>query len=182
MTTKEHIVTKLAAQRERIERWYAGLNAAELARPVTPSEVDPGNMWTSQDHLAHVLGTERFFQGAIKRALAGADDPLGFYTATGTDDSEPRRALVNQTNERSVLKYRSETAEAIFGRLDETRAATLALLNALDDAQLAQTVPHSPFGDATVGALFLVVAGHGQMHMDWLAKAAEATASDKAES
>lgn len=173
MTTREEITKELAAQRERIERWYHTLSAEELTRPLTPSEVEDGHMWSAKDHLAHVLGTERFFQGAVKRALAGADDPCGFYTATGSDESEPRRALINTANEQAAAKYRDEPAETIFGRFDGTRAATLALLDSIDDARLAETVPHSPFGDHTIGALFLTVAFHGGMHMDWLAKATE---------
>ncbi len=173
MITRDQITTDLAAQRERIERWYHNLSAEQLTQPLTPSEVEDGQMWTAKDHLAHVLGTERFFQGAIKRAIAGAEDPCGFYTATGTDESGARRTLINQANEQAVAKYRGEPAETIFWRFEGIRAATLDLLASITDAQLGETVPHSPFGDHTIGALFLTIAGHGGMHMDWLAKAAE---------
>lgn len=173
MTTREEITKELAAQRERIERWYHTLSAEDLTHPLTPSEVEDGQMWSAKDHLAHVLGTERFFQGVVKRAIAGAEDPCGFYTATGSDEPEPRRALINRSNEQAAAKYRDEPAESIFGRFEGTRAATLDLLASIDDARLGQTVPHSPFGDHSIGALFHTIAGHGGMHMDWLAKATE---------
>lgn len=171
MSVREEIVAALAEQRQRIETWYRRLSAEELTRPVTTSEVEGGEMWAAKDHLAHLLGTERFFQGALKRMAAGAEDPLGFYTAIGSDDRAATRKLINESNERSAAKYRGEPAEAIFGRFDETRAATLALLASFDDNHLQQQVPHSHFGDGTVAALFQTIAGHGHMHMDWLANA-----------
>jgi hypothetical protein len=173
MPTRDEITVALAAQRERIERWFRALSEADLLRPVTASEIEGGAMWTPKDHWAHLVGTERFFQGAIKRALGGAEDPVGFYTQTGSDDAQARRNLINQANERSANKYRDESAEALIGRLGETRQATLALLGGLDDAQLAQHLAHSPFGDGTLSALFMTIAQHSGQHMEWL-KAATA--------
>jgi hypothetical protein len=168
MPTRDEITAALAAQRERIESWFRALTDAEILRPVTASEVEGGEMWTPKDHLAHVIGTERFFQGAIRRALGGAEDALGFYTQTGSDDAQARRNLINQANDRSHTKYRDESAEALFRRLGETRQATLALLDGADDTQLAQFVAHSPFGDGTLSGLFMTIAQHGGQHLGWL--------------
>lgn len=176
MPTCEEITAALAAQRERIETWFGALSDEQMRRPMTNSEIESGAMWSAKDHLAHVLGTERFFQGAIKRALAGAEDPLGFYTHLGTDDRTALRAMLNQANEQAVQKYRLESSEAILGRLDETRQVTLALLDTFDDARLAQPIPHSPFGDGTYGALFMTIALHGKMHIKWLDEASAGAA------
>ncbi len=171
MATRDEITTALAAQRERVERWFRALSEDELLRPVTASEAQEGAMWTPKDHLAHLVGTERFFQGAIKRAIGGAEDPLGFYTQTGSDEEQARRNLINQANEQAANKYRAEAAETLFRRLDETRQATLTLLASLDDSQLAQFIAHSPFGDGTLSALFMTIAGHASMHLKWLSEA-----------
>lgn len=168
MPTRDEISVALATQRKAIEGWFGALSDEEMRRPVTASEVEGGEMWAPKDHLAHVLGSERFFQGAIRRALGGADDPLGFYTHLGSDDRIALRAMLNQANEQSAQKYRQESAESIMGRLDETRRATLALLDTFDDARLAQAIPHSPFGDGTYGDLFMTIAHHGKMHIKWL--------------
>ncbi|MDE3230906.1 MAG: DinB family protein [Chloroflexota bacterium] len=170
MSTQEEIVAALADQRRHIEGWFAALPAGEERRPLTASEVADGGMWSPKDHLAHVLGVERFFQGAIKRMLGGAEDPLGFFTATSSDDPAAHFALINQANERSANKYRDETVAGLLGRFDETRQATLALLATLDESQLAQTVPHSPYDydDTTLGGLFRLIASHGHQHLGWL--------------
>ncbi|HEX5570612.1 MAG TPA: DinB family protein, partial [Ktedonobacterales bacterium] len=41
-------------------------------------------------------------------------------------------------------------------------------LAGVSDAQLAQPVPHSPFGDHSLGALFLTIAQHAAQHLGWL--------------
>ncbi|HEX8732354.1 MAG TPA: DinB family protein [Ktedonobacterales bacterium] len=164
----ERITAALADQRRHVEGWFAALPAGEESRPLTASEVASGGMWSPKDHLAHVLGVERFFQGAIKRMLGGAEDPLGFFTATGSDDPADHFAMINQANERSANKYRDETVAGLLGRFDEMRQATLALLATLDEAQLAQTVPHSPYDDTSLGGLFRLIASHGHQHLSWL--------------
>jgi hypothetical protein len=171
MPTRDEITTALTEQRERIESWFHTLSEADMRRQMTESEIEGGERWTPKDHLAHVIGSERFFQGAIKRAIGEAEDPLGFYTQAGTDDPDAIRNLINQSNERATARFRETTSEALFARLDETRQATLALLASLDDAQLAQTIAHSHFGDSTIGALFMTVAQHGRMHLKWLKNA-----------
>ncbi len=171
MPTRDEITTALATQRERVERWFQALPDEEMQRPLTKSEVEGGAMWTPKDHLAHIVGTERYFQGVIRRALAGAEDPCGFYTATGKDGDEARLAVANPANEQARAKYNDQPAEDILGRIGGTRQATLELLAGVDDAQLTQPVPHSPFGDGTLGALFMTVALHSRQHLGWLDQA-----------
>lgn len=169
MPTRDEIIAALMAQRQPVEEWFQALPDAEMEREATESEVAGAAMWTPKDHLAHVLGGERFFQGVIKRALEGADDPLGFYTHTGSDDPAAHNDLINQANERGALRYRAEPTEALLARFAETRQATLALLDTLDDARLAQPVAHSPYGaDTTIGSLFAIIASHGVRHIRWL--------------
>jgi len=172
MSTREEIITTLAAQREHVEQWFRALPTAELERPLTASEVEGGEMWTAKDHLAHAVGAERFFHGAINRAVSGAEDPVGFYTQAGSDDPAAQRNVVNQLNERGASRFRDMSAVALFSRMGETREATLALLATLDDARLAQPVAHSPFGDGTIGSLFLQIALHFEQHLTWLDAAA----------
>lgn len=180
MPTREEIIAALAAQREHVEQWLRALPEAELLHPLTASEVEGGEMWTAKDHLAHAVGAERFFQGVINRAISGAEDPVGFYTQAGSDDPAAQRSVVNQLNERGASRFRDTSAAALFSRMGETREATLALLATLDDAQLAQPVAHSPFGDGTIGALFLQIARHFGQHMTWLdAAIAERDAQSK---
>ena len=105
MPTRDEITTALATQRERVERWFRSLPDDEMPRPLTASEVEGGAMWSPKDHLAHIVGTERYFQGAIRRALEGAEDPCGFYTRTGRDDDSARLEVANPANEQARAKY-----------------------------------------------------------------------------
>lgn len=171
MPTRDEITTALATQRAQLEHWFQALPDEEMQRPLTKSEVEGGAMWTPKDHLAHVVGTERWFQGVIRRALEGAADPLGFYTVTGKDGDAARLSVANPSNEQARAKYTDQTAEAILGRIDGTRQTTLDLLAGVDDAQLTQPVPHSSFGDGTLGALFMTVALHSRQHLGWLDQA-----------
>ena len=169
--TREELIATLTEQRERLERWIAARTPEEIERPVTPSEVEGGEMWRVKDHLAHAVGVERYLQGVVKRTLAGAEDPAGFYTQVGSLEREAVMRAINQANERSYAKYRDESLASLLTKLGETRQATLALLASLSDEQLAEVSPHSPFGRGTVRDLFRQMARHDRQHVDWLTEA-----------
>lgn len=169
--TREELIATLTEQRERLERWIAARTPEEIERPVTPSEVEGGEMWRVKDHLAHAVGVERYLQGVVKRTLAGAEDPAGFYTQVGSLEREAVMRAINQANERSYAKYRDEPLASLLAKLGETRQATLALLASLSDEQLAAVSPHSPFGRGTVRDLFRQMAKHDGQHVDWLTEA-----------
>src|SRR5579859_4980939 len=163
--TREELIATLTEQRERLERWIAARTPEEIERPVTPSEVEGGEMWRVKDHLAHAVGVERYLQGVVKRTLAGAGDPAGFYTQVGSLEREAVMRAINQANERSYAKYRDEPLASLLAKLGETRQATLALLASLSDEQLAAVSPHSPFGRGTVRDLFRQMAKHDGQHV-----------------
>lgn len=169
--TREQLLAALTEQRDRLNAWFAARTPEEMERPVTPSEVEGGEMWRLKDHLAHALGVERYLQGVVKRTLAGAEDPAGFYTSIGSLDREALMRAINLANERSYAKYRDEPVDTLLARLAETRQATLALLSELSDEQLAQESPHSPFGRGTVRDLFRQMARHDGQHVDWVTEA-----------
>jgi hypothetical protein len=169
--TRQELIAALAAQRERLERWFVARTPEELERPLTPSEVEGGETWRARDHLAHAVGVERYLQGVIKRTLAGAEDPAGFYTQIGSLESEPLQRVINQANQRSFAKYRDEPVAPLLAKLAENRRETLALLESLSDEQLDQASPHSPFGLGTVRDLFWQMARHDGQHVDWLTEA-----------
>jgi hypothetical protein len=169
--TREELIAALTMQRERLERWFAARTPEELDRPVTPSEVEGGEMWRAKDHLAHALGVERYLQGVVKRTLAGVEDPAGFYTQVGSLEREAVMRAINQANERAFAKYRDEPAAALLAKLGETRGETLALLASLSDERLDQVSPHSPFGRGRIRDLFRQMARHDGQHVDWLTEA-----------
>ncbi len=171
--TREELIAALTEQRERLERWFAARTPEDLERPLTPSEVEGGEMWRAKDHLAHALGVERYFQGVVKRTLAGEEDPAGFYTRVGSLDRDAVARMVNQSNERAIAKYHDEPAATLLEKLGETRRETLALLASLSDERLDLVSPHSPYGQGRVRDLFRQIARHDGQHVDWLTAALE---------
>lgn len=172
MTRRAEIIANLDAQRRRIEAWFRALSPEALLQPVTASEIPGETAWTPKDHLAHVIGVERYFHGVVRRALEGAEDPAGLFTQVGSDtDRGAIMAVINQSNARAARKYRDDPADALFARLDQARATTLALLERVSDEQLTQSAPHSPFGDGTIGGLFLQIGSHDAQHLGWLTEA-----------
>ncbi len=169
--SREELLAALVEQRERLKRWIAARTPEELERPLTPSEAPGGEMWRAKDHLAHAVGVERYLQGVVKRTLAGAEDPAGFYTQAGSLTDESVARVANASNERAIAKYRDEPVAALLEKLAETRRATLELLASLSDEQLDQVSPHSPFPPETARGLFLQMARHDGQHVDWLTEA-----------
>lgn len=169
--TRQELLEALSAQYERLTQWFAARSPEELERPLTPSEIEGGEMWRAKDHLAHVLGTERYLRGVAQRTLAGAEDPAGFFSRLGSIEREPLMRAINEANERAHAKYHEEVVDALLTRLGETRQETLALLESLSDEQLDQESPHSPFGHGTVRDLFRQIARHQRQHADWLGAA-----------
>ncbi len=169
------LIAALTEQRNRMARWVAAERSEELARPLTPSEVEGSRMWQAKEHLAHAVGVETYLQSAVQRTLAGEEDATGFATRVGALERvslmETINEAINEASERTFATYREVPLERLVERLKETQQATLELLESLSDAQLARVAPHSPFGQGTVGELFLEMARQEGQHVDWLTEA-----------
>lgn len=169
--TRDELIAALTEQRARLEAWFAARAPEDLERPLTASEVEGAPQWAARDHLAHALGVERYLTGVVRRTLAGADDPAGIYTHTGSMERDAVMRAINASNQAAVSKYHDQPVDALLAKLRETRPATLELLSSLTDEQLDQASPHSPFGRGTVRDLFRQIARHDGQHVDWLTEA-----------
>ena len=168
MATHVEIRRQLVEARERLLAFYAALSPEELARICTQSEVEGAAPWTASDHLAHINSTERALMKMVTRSMEGADDPVGFGVFHG--DRAKIMETINSRNEISVTRHRGDPLDLLLTTLATTRADTLALLDRVTDEQLAVYLASSQWGDKTVGALFLTVAGHDDMHRAWVQK------------
>jgi hypothetical protein len=173
--TRDELIARLTERRERLEQWFISRTADELERPLTPSEVEGGAMWRAKDHLAHAAGTERYLMGVVRRTLAGAEDPAGFFTRLGSLDADTVMRAINESNQSAYAKYHDEPTASLLERMRETRQTTMALLTSLSEEQLDQPSPHSPFGHGSVRDLFRQLAHHDKLHLDWLAGALDQT-------
>ncbi len=149
---------------------YAAMSLEELVQGVTASEHDPSTMWSAQDHLAHLAGIERSFNGMIRRHFAGDPNPVGLLTDAG---GQPRTrdqimVAVHEMTEAWVREHRGTSLSEVVAMGQAGRAETLALLSELTDAQLEEKLPGAPWADGTVGGVLATNAGHGRMHWAWI--------------
>ena len=150
---------------------FAALSPDDLTRGVTPSEHDPNSRWSPKDHLAHLTGIERNFNGMIRRHVAGDANPVGLLKdANGKPRTrEEIMVQVHTMNEAWVLDYRPKSLSEVVALGQGARAETLALLSELTDAQLAEKLPGAPWADGTIGGVLATNAAHGRMHWGWIA-------------
>ena len=162
---------------------FAALSADDLTRDATPSEHDASTSWSAKDHLAHLIGIERSFNGMIRRSLEGDADPVGLRT--NPDGSSRSRddvmAAVHGANEEWVSERRSRSLSELVAEGEQARSETLALLAELSDEQLQQKLPGAPWADGTIGAVLSVNAGHGRQHWSWLSKGLGISADERPE-
>src|SRR5438445_1760598 len=89
---------------------YVAMSSDELVQGVTASEHEPSTMWNAQDHLAHLAGIEKNFNGMIRRHFAGDPNPVGLLTDA---DGQPRTrdqimASVHEMTEAWIREHRAK--------------------------------------------------------------------------
>ncbi|MCC7366739.1 MAG: DinB family protein [Dehalococcoidia bacterium] len=164
------IEAKLNRDRAWLVETYAALDPTQLTAPATPSEHEPGIIWTALDHLAHLSGIELNFVAMVRRHIAGDANPVALMTDdTGAPRSrESLMAHVHAMTEDWARRHRGKSLSEVLALGQHARAQTLQLLSELTDAQLAETLPGAPWADGTVGAILAVHADHGRMHYRWV--------------
>jgi len=166
MPTRDEITAKLEKERTKLVDRFRGLDADDLTRPCTESEVDGASMWAAKDHLAHLAMIERAFQGMIRRTIEkSSDNPVGFDFKAGRDAAIAR---VHQGNQDNVEEHRSDDLEILLKDLDAARTDTRKLLDSLTDEQLTEPVPGAPWLDGTIGGVILTNAYHEAQHWAWV--------------
>ncbi len=126
--------------------------------------------WTVRQMLGHLTAAEISMNGLIARALAAARDGQPFSTLVPTG-SDGRPFDLDFWNSRQVAKRASQPASALRLELTETRAQTLRTLKAHTAAELATPAWHPALGDATVEAIYRIMAIHMRDHTRAVKKA-----------
>ena len=162
--TRDEIIEKLRKERLRLEERYRSLPAEDVTRACTESQTPGEAPWSAKDHVAHLAMIERAFQGMIRRAVEGAENPVGFG-GSSRDDIMTR---VHRGNQDNVDAHRDDDLDTLFADLDAARAETLALLESLTDEQLASPLPGAPWNDGTIGGVILTNAHHAMQHWQWV--------------
>jgi hypothetical protein len=164
------IESQLNRDRVWLIETYAMLPDELLTTGVTPSEHDPGTLWSPKDHLAHLAGIEHNFVRMIRKHVDGDPNPVGLRNnADGTARTmEQIMATVHEMTESWVLQHRAKSLADVIALGQQARSATLALLAGLTDEQLAEKLPGAPWADGTFGGVIATNAAHGRMHWAWV--------------
>ncbi len=167
---RSEIEIKLNRDRAWLLETIASMPDGEISRGATPSEHDPSTLWCVKDHLAHLAGIERAFNGMIERHVAGDANPVGLVNnEDGTRRPlEQIMATVHRMNEEWVGEHRGKSLREVIAVGQAVRAETLALMASLSDEQLAEKLPGAPWADGTVGGVIGVNADHGRQHWAWV--------------
>jgi hypothetical protein len=164
MPDRDAIRGKLAKERGVLLAEIAALPSDLVDRPCTESEADDGRPWSAKDHLAHLAYIERSFQAMIERHLEGDGNPVGL----GGGDRGAIMTRVHRGNEENVDAHRHDSVATLLAELEAARADSLALLDRLSDAQLAEPLPGAPWADGTVGGVLITNAYHEIQHLTWV--------------
>jgi hypothetical protein len=146
----------------RRDRLVAAAGRIRAAAPRLPDDAltdpDPGTgeRWDRGQVLAHVAEMLPYWAQQVELVAAGDQVPFGRLT------SNPERLA-------AIERDRREDPSRLLDRLDEGLGVVLALLDRLDDADLARSGRHQTLGEMTVAAIvdrFLV--DHLEEHADQL--------------
>jgi hypothetical protein len=164
------IEIKLNRDRAWLLETVAAMSDGDVTKPATKSEGDPSRMWSAKDHLAHLIGIERWLNAMIRRHLDGDANPVGLQK----DDQGNARTMdeimkgVHRMNEQWVEEHRAKPLSDVVAIGQQQRSETLELLAGLSDEQLLEKMPGAPWADGTIGGVLSANADHGRMHWKWV--------------
>jgi hypothetical protein len=159
---------RLRLQLESVETVFQKIPQKDRQRPITPSEYPGGSAWTAADHLAHMVESEWGFLAIGKRLVAGDPDPVRLSRRGTTPDE--RSAFVNRENQEQVESRRGQSYDDLLSELRTVREQRIGLVERLDDAQMARSVPGAPRADLAWGAL-LGSTRHAEAHLEMVQRA-----------
>ena len=146
-------------RRERLLAAAGRIRAGAQGVPddvLTDPDPDTGERWDRRQVLAHVAEMLPYWVRQVELVTSGQQVAFGRLT------SNPDRIA-------AIERDRREDPARLLARVDEGVAVVLALLERLDDRDLAAVGRHQTLGDMTVGQMvdrFLVA--HLEEHADQL--------------
>ena len=123
---------------------------AQMDEVASQSKVNPG--WTGRDLLAHLASAELGHCQVIHHLLTGRSTLIPGFNLDAFNDAE-------------VEARREQSLAELIVEYQANRAATLALLDTITDADWGIAGPHPGGFDTTVEGVFLVVTIHEKRHL-----------------
>ena len=130
----------------------AVLSLVEAIDEVTATELRANEGWSGKDLLAHLAASELGHCHVIRQLLADRPTLVADFDLDTFNNAE-------------VAKRRQHSWEDITAEYQANRAATLALLDTITDADWEKAGPHPGGFDTTVAGVFRVIAIHEKRHL-----------------
>ena len=109
--------------------------------------------WTLAETLVHMAEARQFFVGETRKALAAPQVAIG-------------RTVENEARLKNIEEHGRDALATIRQRMLESHTAMIALLQEINDDQLALQVEHVAYGPQSLGAfLQRFFIGHDQAHV-----------------
>lgn len=133
-----------------------GQKTAQFFRDLTGDQLDQqlyadGSRWKVRQLLAHFVTAEAGFVALLEDVLAG-----GTGAAQDFD--------IDAYNEKHVAELRQASVGELLAMFDRQRQATIALVNAMQPADLQKTGRHPYLGEASVESILKLCYRHNQIH------------------
>ena len=145
----EKLVAKLQEEGELTQLKLSRITPAQWEKPV----YSEGQLWTARDVLAHLVAAERGHQRLIGNVAQGGP-------------GAPADLDIDRYNRGTVAQLAGCTVEELLLDAAEVRRETVALVSALDDADLDRRGRHPVLGeDAALVDMIRIIVMHVKMHL-----------------
>jgi uncharacterized protein (TIGR03083 family) len=143
----------------------AGAESAEFFRALKPSDWDQpiyedGPQWTVRQVLHHFVSAERANTRLLRDIAAGG--------AGAPEDFD-----IDRFNASETRKFPDRTPPEMIAAFEETRAATLALIESLSDSDLERQGRHPWLGLTEIEKIIKLIYRHNMLHQRDIQKALE---------
>jgi uncharacterized damage-inducible protein DinB len=151
------IRAKLNVERSKLLDSIAGLTRPVMLRPFGAGG------WSIKDILAHVAMAESV-NVKFARMMVEKNAPLQLREFASEYPDFPGEFELDKFNAWMTERWRAKSLEEILAALEETRAETLAWLDALSPEQLERRGEHVVWGDQSVRGMLRILVIHDKFH------------------
>lgn len=150
------ITKKLNAERAKLLDSFRGLTQQALTQPFEGG-------WAIKDVLAHIAMAEGVNTKFAQLMLA-KESPAQLNELANEYPEYPMPFTLDKFNAWMTERWKTKSVIEIIDALHATRAATLAWLERLTDAQLERKGKHAVWEDQTVRGMFRILVIHDKFH------------------
>jgi uncharacterized damage-inducible protein DinB len=159
--TPQRLVERLSDEGRKSVDFFKDLSPDQWEHPV----YSEGSCWSVRQVLAHFVSAERAFGRLIQDVLDGGEGaPEGFD--------------IDRFNEGQVSKMGGLSPRDLLTKFEESRQASVELVERMQTADLSRVGRHPFLGQAALGDIIKLLYRHNQIHQRDIRKSLAAAVSD----